>query len=92
MQGRPWGGLLFRIVAASTAPASMALPVPASQQKRLAYVRFGSKADITPSLEDYVRFTPQKRTYRRRLDLSALCQKQTFALQHIYSITSSAKM
>jgi hypothetical protein len=58
----------------------------------LAYVRFGSLADFTPSLGQ-VRSAPRKRTSTDAVDMSARCQSRPNAPQqkkHRYSITSSA--
>ena len=54
-------------------------------------VRFGSKADIGGGLAECPLY-PQKRTWISTAVMSALCQKQTHALQQIlpYSITLSA--
>jgi hypothetical protein len=58
----------------------------AQQQSSRPNVRFGSKADIR-SEKRVVRFTPGKQTFKgvndikRVNDMSALCQKQTLAVQ-----------
>src|SRR5262249_30338838 len=54
-------------------------------------VRLWSKAE-TLDLSIKSPLYPRKRTNSGHLDMSALCQKRTFALQQIsYSITSSAR-
>jgi hypothetical protein len=52
----------------------------ALQKFRLAHVRFGSKADIG-AYSINVCFTSKSGHWFRRVAMSALCQKQTHALQ-----------
>ena len=59
------------------------------RRPRETHVRLGSKADVGPPLR-LCPLYPRKRTSSDAMGMSALCHKLTFALQHHYSITSSA--